>query len=61
MLCSLRVAKVHHFVEEFVDDDEVIPYTLFFELFEILCEDLNDLVEEKENLGGIGIAFRKGE
>lgn len=28
--CSLRISEIHHLVEEFVDDDKVISYTLLF-------------------------------
>ena len=61
VLRGLGIAEVHHFIQQFVDDYEVIPYTLFLELFEILGEDLHDFVKEEENLGGIGIAFRQSE
>jgi hypothetical protein len=53
----LWVAKVHHFVEKFVDDDEVVADRFFFELFEVFGEDLNDLMEEEENFGGVCVSF----
>ena len=59
--CCLWVPEVHHFVEQFVDDDEVIPDTLLLQDLEVFREDLDDLVEEKENFGGIGVLFRQGE
>ena len=59
--CRLRVAEIHHFVEELVDDDEVVADGFFFERLEILCEDLDDLVKEEEDLGGIGVAFCERE
>ena len=55
------VAKVHHLIEQLVDDDKVVSYTLFLELLEVLGKDLDDLVEEQENLGSIGVSFGKGE
>ncbi len=58
---GLWVAKVHHLVEELVDDDKVIPDGFFFELFEVLGEDFDNLVEEEKDFGGIGISFGKGE
>jgi hypothetical protein len=57
----LRVSEVHHFVKEFVDDDEIVSYAFFFELFEVLGEDFDDLVEEEEDFGGIGVSFRESE
>jgi hypothetical protein len=60
-LRCLWVAKVHHLVQQFIYYNEVVSYTLLFEFFEILSEDLNDLVEEEKNLGRICVAFREGE
>jgi hypothetical protein len=58
---SLWVAKIHHLVQKFINDDEVVSYTLLFKLFEIFSEDLDDLVEEEKDFSGIGVAFRQGE
>jgi hypothetical protein len=60
-LCCLWIAKVHHLVQQFVDDDKVVAYTLLFQLLEVLCEDLDNFVEEEQYFGGIGIAFCYGE
>jgi hypothetical protein len=60
-LGSLWVAKVHHLIQQLVDDYKVVPYALLFELLEVFCEDLDDLVEEQEDLGSIGVALGKGE
>ena len=60
-LGGLWVAKVHHLIQQFVDNDKVVSYALFFELFEVFCKDLDDLVEEQENLGRIGVALGQGE
>jgi hypothetical protein len=57
----LRVAKIHHFVKQLVDDDKVVADGFFFELFEVFGEDLDDFVEEEEDFGGICVAFREGE
>jgi hypothetical protein len=43
---SLWVAKIHHFIEEFIDNNEVVPYRFLFELFEIFGEDFYNLVEK---------------
>ena len=60
-LCRLRVSKVHHLVEELVYDDEVIANTLFFQLFEVLLQYRSQLVQEEEDLGGIGIPPRESQ
>ena len=60
-LCCLRVSKVHHFVQQFIDDDEVVSDTLLLQHLEVFGEDLDDLVEEQEDLGGIGVSFGQGE
>jgi hypothetical protein len=53
----LWVAKVHHFIEKFVDDNEVVAYRFFFEFFGIFGEDFDNFVEEEEDLGGVRVAF----
>jgi hypothetical protein len=58
---SLRVAKVHHFVEQFVDNDKIVADRFFFKCFEILRENFDDFVEEEEDLGGVGVALGQGE
>ena len=58
---GLRIPKIHHLVEKFVNDDKIITNGFFFELFEVLREDLDDLMEEEEDFCGIGIAFGKSE
>ena len=60
-LRRLRVSEVHHFVHEFVDNDEVVANGLLLELLEVLDEDLDEAMEEEDDLGGIGVPFRKGE
>ena len=58
---SLGVAKIHHFIHQFIHNYKIITNGLFFELFEILGEDLDDLVEEEEDFGSICIALGKGK
>jgi hypothetical protein len=58
---SLWIAKIHHLVQQFVYDDEIVSYTFLLKLFEIFSEDLDNFVEEKQDLGGIGVAFCEGE
>ena len=52
-LGCLWVAKVHHLIQQLVDDDKVVPYTFLLELLEVFCKDLDHLVEEEEDFGGI--------
>jgi hypothetical protein len=58
---SLGISEIHHLIEQLIDDDKVVSYTLFLKLFEVLCKHLDDLVEEKEDLGSICISFGKRE
>lgn len=60
-LRRLRVAKVHHLIEQFIDDDKVIADTLLLQYFEVFREYLHDLVQEKEDLGGIGVLLSQGK
>jgi hypothetical protein len=45
-LGRLRIAKVHHLVEQLVNDDEIVSYALLFQLLEIFGEYLDDFMEE---------------
>lgn len=60
-LCRLRVAKVHDLVEQFVDDDKVVAYALLLELFEVLCQDRDELVQEGDDLGRVRVLLGQGE
>jgi hypothetical protein len=60
-LGGLRVAKVHHLIQKLVNDDEVVADGLFLKCLEIFGKDLDDLMEEEEDLGGISVAFCEGE
>lgn len=60
-LRCLRVSKVHHLVQQFVNDDKVIPNTLLLEDLEVFGEDLHELVEEEKNFGGICVSFGQSE
>ncbi|KAL8984656.1 MAG: hypothetical protein Q9177_004639, partial [Variospora cf. flavescens] len=57
----LRVAKVHHLVEELIDDDEVVADGFLLERLEVFGEDGDEAVEEEEEGGWVGVAFRQGE
>lgn len=57
----MRVAKIHHLIEQLVNDDEIVPDGFLLELLEVFGEDLHDLVEEKEDLGGICVSFGEGK
>ena len=56
-LSCLRVAKVHHLVHEFVDDDKVVADRLLLELLEVLDEDLHEAVQEEDDLRRVRVAF----
>jgi hypothetical protein len=60
-LGGLRVAKVHHLIQQLIYNDEVVADGFFLKRLEVFGEDLDDLVEEEEDLGGIGVAFRECE
>jgi hypothetical protein len=60
-LGRLRVAKIHHFVEKFVDDHKIIPDRFFLQNLEILCKDIYNLMEKKQYFGSIGVPFCKGK
>lgn len=60
-LRRLGVAKVHHFVQKLVNDDEIVAYTLFFEFLEILDENLDESVQEDYNFGSVGVSLGQGE
>lgn len=55
------VSKIHHLIEQFVDNDEVVANTLFLQDLEVFREYLHDLVEEKEDFGRIGVFLCQGE
>jgi hypothetical protein len=57
----LRIAKVHHFIKKFVDDDKVVADGFLLERLEVLGKDLDDFVQEEEDFGGVGVAFGQGE
>ena len=47
--CCLGISKVHHFIHEFVDDNEVVADRLLLELLEVLDEDLDEAMEEEDD------------
>jgi len=53
----LGIPKVHHLVQKLVDDDEVVANRLLLERLEVLGEDFDNLVEEEEDLGCVGVSF----
>ncbi len=60
-LRRLRIPEIHHLVQKLVDYNEIIADALLLQLLEILGEDLDDLMQEEEDLGGVGVAFCEGE
>lgn len=57
----LRVAEIHHLVEELVDDDEIVADGFLLQCLEVFSEDGDEAVEEKEERGRVGVALRQGE
>lgn len=56
-LAGLRVAIVHHFIQELVDHHEVISDRLLLELLEVLDKDIDQLVQKLENHQGIAVSL----
>lgn len=54
---GLRVAEIHHFVQKFVDYDEVVADGFFFEGFEVFGEDGDEAVEEEEDGSGVWVSL----
>ena len=54
---NLRVPVVADLVEELVDDDEVVADGLLLELVEVVLEDGDDAVEEREQRHGVGVGL----
>ena len=55
----LRKAEVHQFVEQLVDDDEIVPHGFFLKVAEVLAEHAHASVEKGENHGDVGIDLRR--
>ena len=53
----MRVAKIHDFIKELINEDEIVSNRLLFELLEILAENGDQLVEEGEDEGRVGIGL----
>jgi hypothetical protein len=56
-LGGLGIAKVHHFVHEFVYDDEIIADGLFLEFLEVLDQDLGEAMEEEDGFCRVRVSF----
>lgn len=54
----LRITEIHHLIEEFMDDDEIIANAFLFQFGEILIENLNDFVHVDDHHGGVGVGPR---
>jgi hypothetical protein len=57
----LWIAKVHHFIQQLVDDDKVVPDRFFLQLFKIFGEDFDDLMEKEEDFRSVGVTLGKGK
>lgn len=60
-LCGLRVAVVHHLVEQLVDNNEVIADGLLLHIFEVALEDCHEGVEEGEDQHCVVIFLGDGD
>mmetsp|Transcript_25781 Transcript_25781/g.48907 ORF Transcript_25781/g.48907 Transcript_25781/m.48907 type:complete len:253 (-) Transcript_25781:457-1215(-) len=57
-LRELRVAEVHHLVQQFVANNEVVPQRLLLQLAEVVREHLDEAVQEGEHSHGVGVGAR---
>lgn len=55
-LGELRVTKVHHFVQQLVDDDKVVANTLFLQILKVLLKHLASLVQVHKQRSHVGVA-----
>lgn len=60
-LRCLRISKVHHLVQQFIDNNEVVADTLLLQNLEVFGENLHKLVEEKEDFSGICVSLGQCE
>jgi hypothetical protein len=56
----LWIAKVHHFVQQFVNEHEIVATSFLVESLEVFAEHLRQTVEEGEDHGSVGIASARG-
>lgn len=52
-------SKIEHFVEQLINDDEIVADRLLFELLEVLGEDLNDFVQHCEDERDVGVFLER--
>lgn len=45
----MRIAVVHHFVEQLIDNNEVVSDAFFLDIFEVAFEDIDECVQECED------------
>ena len=43
-ITKLRIAKIHNFIKQFIHNYKVIFYALLFQLFEVMGEDLSNII-----------------
>ena len=55
--CRLWVAKVHDFIKQLVDEDEIVANWLLLELLEVFAENGHQFMQEGKDEGGIGVGF----
>lgn len=57
----MRIAIVHHFIEELINNDEVITDGLFLDVLEVAFEDIDEGMEECEDHDCIVIFLGDGD
>jgi hypothetical protein len=57
----LRVSVVHHLIEEFIDNDEVVSDRLFLNILEVAFEDADEGVQESEDHDCVVVLFGDGD
>jgi hypothetical protein len=57
----LRVAIVHHLIEEFVDNHEIVTDGLFLDVFKVAFEDIDKGVKEGEDHDCVVIFLGDGD
>lgn len=56
-LGCLGKPKVHHLVQQLIDNHKVVPDRLLFELLEVLGQDGREAVEEDDNFGCVRVTL----
>lgn len=60
-LCRLGVSKVHHLIEQLIQNNEIVTNRLLLELLKVLLKYTSQLVQKENNLCSITVTARKRE